>query len=100
MIVECLNYIPINKGTFQGYADLYIEDFDLEIYGCKLHKKNNARWITLPSKEIIDDFGNVKYISIIKFCKYKIWVYIAQLAKEAIDKFIEEKKSGSAKVVG
>ena len=81
-----MKYTPINKGSLLGYADLYVHKMGLEIYGCSLHEKNGHKWLNFPSREYINDAGEKKYASIIKFKEKSHMEMFQKLAITAIEK--------------
>lgn len=66
-MIECIKYKAINKGSFLGFADIYIPKTGQEIYGCKLYQKDGRRWVSLPSNEFINEQGEKKYAPMMKY---------------------------------
>jgi hypothetical protein len=92
MIVECIRYRPVNVGTFAGFADLYIHEYNLEILGCTLYKKEDKRWLNLPVRTYKNNDNEEKYSSIIRFRDQKDFRDFCKLSKDAIDKFVESEE--------
>jgi len=65
-MIECVKFKAYNNNTLQGFADLHIPNWGIEIRGCTLHKKGENYWINLPCKEDTIN-GEKKYFPIIKF---------------------------------
>jgi len=87
-MIECTKFKSLAKpgSSLQGFADLYIDKWQLEIFGCTLHMKDGKRWLNLPNKEYLDDQGVKKYAPIIKFKTKDLQDTFSEKAKEAIDK--------------
>lgn len=93
-MIECIKYKAVNKGALCGFADLYVSDFDLEIFGCGVFQKDNRIWVTFPSKEIIDQDGLKRYYSHVKFRdKSRMEAFIHE-AMKAIRPKMENPSSG------
>ena len=65
--MECFNFRSHTSGTLQGFADVRVPNMGIELYGCAYHKKGDKEWVNLPSREYVDENGEKKYISTIKF---------------------------------
>lgn len=89
-MIECINFKSYKEGCLQGFADFYISKWKAEIYGCKLYSKDGRRWVTLPSKEYINDEGEKKYSYIFRFRESKDFKVFMEHAKLAIDKWCYE----------
>ena len=58
-MIECIKYTEYAKqGCLQGFADLYVKKWGLEIKGCSIYMKENQRWINFPSKEFQNTEGS------------------------------------------
>lgn len=65
--MELIKYKEVNKGYLKGYADFFIENWELEIYGCGVFSKEGRNWVAMPSREYKDADGKTKYFPIVKF---------------------------------
>lgn len=92
-MIECLKYKPINKGTLLGYADLFAPKMGLEIFGVALHQKDGRRWVNMPSREYVDDKGEKKFISVIRFPNKVHMEEFTRQAKEAIEKVMHQESA-------
>ena len=96
MSIECIRYMPVNKGSLVGYADIYVVKWDWEIYGCTLHQKDGKRWVNLPQKEYQDkQTGEKKYSFINRFRNKNNLEAFQKAVKDAIDKKAAESNYGS-----
>ncbi len=66
-MIECIKYKPVNKGSLLGFADLYMTETGLEIFGCGVFQKENRRWVTMPSNENIGPNGLKRYFAHLRF---------------------------------
>lgn len=67
MSIEVVKFKPYQKGNLEGFADIYVEKWGVEIRGCTLHRKGSQVWVNFPSKEFEDANGEKKYMPLIKF---------------------------------
>lgn len=88
MTIECIKFRKYEKGTLQGFADLFVPKWGVEIYGFSLHEKNGKRWINFPSKEYEKD-GEKKHVSYFRFRDAKHYNLFCNMAKDAIEKKIQ-----------
>jgi hypothetical protein len=94
-MIECIRYKPVNKGALLGFADLYIPQFDLEIYGCGVFQKDTHVWITMPSKETINDQGLKQYFSHLRFRDRTRMDSFSHEALQAIRPWMEAPRSNT-----
>ena len=66
-MVECTKFKKHESGPLQGFADLYIEKWGVDIHGCAVYSNEKGRWINLPSKEFTNDQGEKKWCPLVKF---------------------------------
>jgi hypothetical protein len=52
MKVEVLRFKPLSLRALRGFIDIYIVDYDMEIYGLTMFEKEGRRWFSMPSKEL------------------------------------------------
>lgn len=94
-MIECIRFKSYEKGALQGFADLYVEKWGLELNGCSLYMRDGQRWINLPSKEYKDKEGETKYSPAVRFRDKEHFQAFAEKAKAAIDKFCKESQQDS-----
>ena len=82
------NFRPYEKGTLRGFFDLRISD--IIIHGFSLHRKNGERWVSMPSREYMDN-GEKKYAPNVEFTsKERRWDFQRWALKE-LDKILPAK---------
>ncbi len=86
-MIECTNFKTHQKGSLQGFADLFVDSWGVEIKGCSLFMKGGRRWVTFPSREYDNKEGEKKYMPYIRFRNKEHMDAFATQAKEAIDKW-------------
>jgi len=64
--IECLKYKVLNKGSLEGFANIFVPSWGIEINGIAIFRKNGKRWVNFPSKEYESD-GVKKYYPYIRF---------------------------------
>lgn len=84
-MIECINFRSLNRGTLQGFADIFVPKWGVEIHGFTLHMKDGKRWINFPSKEYKNEKGETKYSSTIRFKKKDHYEVFCNEVKKAID---------------
>ena len=101
-MIECTNFKSYQKGSLQGFADIFVPAWGVEIKGLSLFMKDGKRWITFPAKEYENTSGEKKFIPYINFQNKEYMYGFAKQTKEAIDKWCkenEENKTESGKSV-
>ena len=88
-MIECINYRSHLKGHLLGFADLRIEKWGIDIFGCTLFQKDGRRWINLPGREYLNQEGEKKHLPFLRFKDPEHYRIFMDKAKEAIDKWIE-----------
>lgn len=92
MIIKCLEFRKLACGTFYGFADLYLEDYRLEIYGCTLHKNDGKTWLNMPSRSYKNLKGEEKFSPIVRFANPSEYKEFCEEAKKVIQKFIDKEE--------
>ena len=105
MAIECIRFKSFQKGFLQGFADIYVPKWNVEIHGCSLCRKTSCQkdnygeektpsdghyWVNLPSKEYENDQGEKKFAPILFFREKSQREAFCQQALEAIKKWIVE----------
>lgn len=86
-MIECTKFVKHENGNLLGYADLFVTKWGLDIKGCTLHAKGEARWINFPCKEFINSQKEKIYVPIISFREKAHMEAFKEEAKKAIDEF-------------
>lgn len=89
MNIECIRYKSHQKHNCLGFADIYIEDFDIEIFGISLMQKDGKRWVNFPSKSYEKD-GEKKFLPYFRFRSKENYGKFCEDVKKAIDQKAQE----------
>lgn len=89
-MLEVLNINPIQKGSLLATCDVHIIPWKTTFCDIKIFEKGASRWISLPSKEMVNDMGEKKYIELIQFDNDGIKNRFRSQIMGAIDKFLAE----------
>lgn len=85
MDIECIRFKSHNKNNCLGFADIYIFDLDMEIFGLSLMQKDGKRWVNFPAK-LYEKDGEKKYLSYFRFRDKDNYFKFCESVKKAIDK--------------
>ena len=89
MQIICMRYLPSDCGTFLGYVDFQLPEKGLEILNCTLHRKDEKRWINLPSRSYIHK-NEEKFRPVLKFIEQKEFHEFCEKSKIALDLKLQE----------
>ena len=84
--IECIAFKAKNSGALQGFADIYIPKWGVEIFGVSLFMKNGHRWVSFPSRESVVD-GEKKYWPYLRFKEKGHMDVFAKKVMDAIDRW-------------
>jgi len=90
-MIECIRFKSYEKGCLQGFADLYVEQWGVDIPGFTLYMKDGRRWINPPGSEYEAE-GQRKFKAFFFFRDKAHWEAFSRQAKDAIDKWCSENK--------
>jgi hypothetical protein len=72
--VICRKFLPLERNTLRGFAEISILDWNLTIRDVAIHSKNASTWAQPPSKPQIrdgavvkDHAGKIQYTAIFDF---------------------------------
>jgi hypothetical protein len=65
-MIEVKNINPINKGSLLASCDVRIAPWKITLLEVKIFEKGANRWISLPSKEVVNAQGK-RYVELISF---------------------------------
>ena len=82
------NWTPFQKNTLQGFLDLALPS-GIIIRGCTYHVKNEARWISLPSRQYAKEDGTNSWTPIVEIRAGEPRKRFQAAALEALAKFLE-----------
>lgn len=86
--IECLKFTPKSSGALQGFADIYVPKWGVEIFGVSIFMKDGRRWVSMPSREYDQD-GVKKYWPYLKFREKAHMDAFSKKVMEAVTKFAE-----------
>ncbi len=89
-MLEVININPIQKGSLLATCDVHIIPWKITFCEIKIFEKGASRWINLPSKEVISDSGEKRYVELITFDNDGIKNRFRSQIMGAIDKFLAE----------
>jgi len=89
-MIECIRFKSYTKGCLQGFADIYVKSWGIEIPGFSLYMKDGKRWVNPPGKEFIDKNGEKKFKAFLFFKEKTHWEKFGEAVKDAIDKWCLE----------
>jgi hypothetical protein len=87
-MIEVKNINPINKGSLVATCDVHIKPWKLTLIDIKIFEKGANRWITLPSKEYVNEMGEKKYTELLAFDNDVIRSRFRGEILAAVDKFM------------
>lgn len=85
-----MRFKRLNKGNLQGFADIYVDKWDLELFGLALYMKDGKRWVSFPSREYHTQEGEKKYLNHYRFRDKENYNRFQEGCKAAIDKWCKE----------
>ena len=88
-MIEVQNIRAINKNSLLASCDVHIIPWKMTLKEVKIFEKGANRWISLPSKEVINDMGAKNYIELISFDNEGVKNRFRSQVMGAIDKFLE-----------
>jgi len=66
MQMQVVNFRPVNKGSLQGFLDIFFPSLNWTVTGCGLFVKGDRRWVSMPSRSKKDpDTGQITYSDVI-----------------------------------
>ena len=96
--VRCLSWKPCERGTLQGFAEIYIAPYHLTIGGVGIHRHENGKtWIQLPSKPLLapgtDELlreanGRPRYAKVLSF-DAPVLDLLTPAVVAAVDRYLE-----------
>lgn len=90
-MIQCTRFKKMENGALIGFADIYFDKCDLEIFSCPVYTKDGILSIAMPAKEFKDAQGLSKFSSILRFRTPGAFKEFSSQAVEAIkNKIIED----------
>jgi hypothetical protein len=86
-VIKCLNYKEHKSGCLDGFCDIFVEKWCLEIKGCKIFTKGAQSWFSLPSQTYTDESGETKYSPLLFITDKEISKQFCEAAFKAVNDF-------------
>src|SRR6202035_1830772 len=64
------NWKHVDRAAIVGIADIVVVKCQLEVKGCRWHRKGDKEWLGLPAREWIDKDGNRQFADVIGFVNH------------------------------
>lgn len=87
-MIEILNVNAVNKGALLATCDVRIVPWKMTLKDVKIFEKGANKWISMPSKEFINEMAEKKYIELISFDNEAIKTRFRDQIMEAIDAYM------------
>jgi|SRR5690554_5568950 len=84
-MIECIRFKSYVDGNLQGFADIKVHKWGVEIPGCKLCRFDGRRVLFLPSEKFVDSEGKTKSKPFMKFTNKEHYYEFCNQAIRAID---------------
>ena len=86
---EVSNWKPYLKNTLQAFLSLTLPS-GMTLNGCSYHRKNDSRWIGVPSQKFTKADGSVSYTPIVEFTSDDAHRRFQEQAIAAVDRYLNE----------
>jgi hypothetical protein len=64
------NWKRVDRATIVGIVDIVVVKWQLEVKGCRWHRKGDKEWLGLPAREWTDKDGNKQFADVIGFVNH------------------------------
>ncbi len=88
-MIEVTNIQAINKNSLLAMCDVHIVPWKITLCEVKIFEKGVNRWISLPSREYVNDLGEKKYIELVTFDNDGVKNRFRNQIMGAVDKYLE-----------
>lgn len=95
MMVECVEMRGVNSEFLKGIAKIKIPDWGIFLSDVKLFKKNDAYWVSMPTREYLKE-GEKKYFHFIQFIDEENGTKVLDSIKKCLIKELEVGKQVNA----
>lgn len=89
-MIEVQNIEKIGKGSLMAKCEVYIKPWDLILKEVKIFQKGTSRWVSMPSRDYIDNEGNTKYMELIDFGSPSTRQRFKDQVEKAIKDYLKE----------
>lgn len=87
-MLEVQNINAVNKGSLLATCDVHILPWKMTLHDVKIFEKGQNRWISLPTKEVVNDMQEKKYIEMITFDNDGVKNRFRNQIMGAVDKYL------------
>lgn len=96
--MRCTNFKKHISGHLLGFATIEtkLENFSIELKGCKLFRKENMCWLTLPEHEFTNNDGQKAFACDFRFSELADKKEFCIKAKEEVIKWINKEKESKS----
>jgi hypothetical protein len=90
--VTLLDWKPLPRNTLCGFTTVRIEAIGLTIADISVHTKNESRWVSLPSKPLVDrggmvmrdEAGKIRYVPVLSWRTRQVAEWFSHAVIEAL----------------
>ena len=86
---EVSNWKRYAKDTVPAFLS-FILSSRMTLYGCRCHRKNDSRWIGVPSQKFTKPDGSVGYTPVVEFTTDDAHRRCQEQAIAAVDRYLDE----------
>ena len=88
---EVLDWRAHEKNTLQAFLSLSLPS-GMILHGCSYHRRNDSRWIGVPSNKFTKADGSVSYTPIVEFTTDDAHRRFQQQAIACVDRYLEKQR--------
>lgn len=89
-MLECTRFKSLNSGALQGFADIFVPKWGVEIKSIAVFMRDGRRWISMPGREYTNAEGQVKNAPFMWFKDKNMSDIFSEEVKKAVDKWCAE----------
>ena len=89
-MISVQNINAVNKGSLLATCDVHITPWKMTLNDVKIFEKGANRWISMPSREHVNELGEKKYIELITFDNEGVKNRFRSQVMGAVDKYLEQ----------
>ena len=89
--LEVLDWKAHEKNTLQAFLSLSLPS-GMILHGCSYHRRNDSRWIGVPSNKFTKADGSVSYTPIVEFTTDDAHRRFQQQAIACVDRYLEKQR--------
>lgn len=89
-MIEVNNIQPVNKGSLLAICDVRIVPWKLTLKEVKIFQKGASTFLSLPTRDFLNDAGEKKYIELMEFDNDTIKNKFKNQILVFVNKYLEE----------